>query len=124
MTVLQTGDLLISIRIPKDWAETRFYYEKVSERRSWDFSLVTVASAVAAGNGIIERVRLAVNGVAPYPMRLTEVEEKLRGQSLNEETAETAGEMAIQDAEPLRQNRYKVPLMRNLVTRAIRGAEA
>ena len=33
-----------------------------------------------------------------------------------------AGEMAVEGAQPLRYNGYKVPLMRNLVKRAIRGA--
>ena len=34
-----------------------------------------------------------------------------------------AGKLAIEGAEPLRYNGYKVPLMRNLVKRAIRGVE-
>ena len=34
-----------------------------------------------------------------------------------------AGKMAVEGAEPLRYNGYKVPLMRNLVKRAIRGVE-
>ena len=33
------------------------------------------------------------------------------------------GKLAIAGAEPLRYNGYKVPLMRNLVKRAIRGVE-
>ena len=37
--------------------------------------------------------------------------------------AAVAGELAIQGAQPLRFNAYKVPLMRNLVKRAIRGVE-
>ena len=32
-----------------------------------------------------------------------------------------AGRMAVEGAQVLRHNGYKVPLMRNLVTRAIRG---
>ena len=43
------------------------------------------------------------------------------GKPRNEATAEMAGKMAIEGARPLRYNGYKVPLMRNLVKRAIRG---
>jgi hypothetical protein len=35
-----------------------------------------------------------------------------------------AGELAIEGAVPLRYNGYKIPLMRNLVKRAIRGGPA
>jgi len=48
------------------------------------------------------------------------VEDAIRGASRNEATAELAGEVAIRGARPLRQNAYKVPLMRNLVKRSIR----
>ena len=43
------------------------------------------------------------------------------GKPANEETAKMAGELAVQGAETLRYNGYKVPLVRNLVKRAIRG---
>ncbi|MEE9219650.1 MAG: xanthine dehydrogenase family protein subunit M [Acidobacteriota bacterium] len=124
MNVLGPGDLLTSIRIPSALAGARFYFEKVRDRQSWDFPLVNVASAMVLKNGVIERVRLAVNGVAPYPMRMRAVEERLRGQRLSEEAAAAAGEMAIEGAKPLRHNAYKLSLMRNLVRRAVRGAEA
>jgi xanthine dehydrogenase YagS FAD-binding subunit len=47
----------------------------------------------------------------------------VKGKPRNEATAAAAGEMAIVGAQPLRFNAYKVPLMRNLVKRAIRGVE-
>ena len=70
----------------------------------------------------IDRFRLAVNGVAPRPVRLVRVEEAVRGRPRNDETAELAGRLAIEGAQPLHHNGYKVPMMRNLVKRAIRGA--
>jgi xanthine dehydrogenase YagS FAD-binding subunit len=45
------------------------------------------------------------------------------GKPANEVTAEMAGNMAIQGAKPLRYNGFKLPLMRNLVKRAIRGSQ-
>ena len=55
------------------------------------------------------------------PLRLTNVEAAIVGKPRNEETATMAGEMAVEGAQTLRYNGYKVPLMRNLVKRAIRG---
>ena len=124
MTILQPGDLLTSIRIPSTWAGAQFYFEKVRDRAVWDFALVNVAAAMTMSGGTIQRIRLAANGVAAHPVRLTAVETAVVGKPCNEETAEMAGKIAIQGAEPLQYNGFKVPLLRNLVKRAIRGNAA
>ncbi len=128
MTILQPGDLLTAIRLPGTWGGARFYFEKVRDRQVWDFALVSVASAMVMGGGgsgnTIERMRLCVNGVAARPLRLQAVEELVRGKPRNESTAMVAANLAIEGAQPLKFNAYKVPLMRNLVKRAIRGVEA
>ena len=123
MTILQPGDLLTAIRLPGTWGGARFYFEKVRDRAVWDFALVSVASAMVMNGTTIERMRLAVNGVAARPLRLEAVEEIVRGKPRNEATAMVAANLAIEGAQPLKFNAYKVPLMRNLVKRAIRGVE-
>ncbi|HVW86334.1 MAG TPA: xanthine dehydrogenase family protein subunit M [Bryobacteraceae bacterium] len=123
MNVLQPGELLTAIRIPSTWAGAHFYFEKIRDRQVWDFPLVNIASAAVLNGDRIDRIRIAVNGVAAHPVRLKEVEAAVAGKSRNAETADMAGQMAIQGAQPLRYNGYKVPLMRNLVKRAIRGVE-
>ena len=121
MTVLRPGDLLTAIRLPSTWAGARFYFEKVADRNVWDFALVNVASAMDVAGETIERIRLAVNGVAPRPVRLARVEEAVRGMPRNEDTAEMAARLAIEGARSLHHNAYKVPMMRSLIKRAIRG---
>jgi len=123
MTVLRPGDLLTAIRIPPTWAGAQFYFEKVRDRQVWDFPLVNVASAIKFSNDRIEGARVVVGAVSCVPKRLTTVEAALVGKPRNEETADMAGKMAIAGARVLRYNAYKVPLMRNLVKRAIRGSE-
>ena len=124
MNVLRPGELLMAIRLPGDWAGSKFYFEKVRDRQVWDFALVSVASAMATSGETIQNMRLVVNAVAAQPLRLVAVEQFVKGKPRNEATAAAAGEMAIEGAQPLRFNAYKVPLMRNLVKRAIRGVEA
>jgi xanthine dehydrogenase YagS FAD-binding subunit len=124
MTILRPGDLLTAIRIPSTWAGAQFYFEKVRDRSVWDFALVNVAAALVTSGSTIERIRLAVNGVAAHPVRLKGVEAAVLGKPRNEETAELAGQLAIRGAQPLQYNGYKVPLMRNLVKRAIRDVAA
>jgi len=121
MTVLRPGELLTTIRVPATWAGAEFYFEKVRERQVWDFPLVNIAAILKVANGTIQGSRIVVNAVAARPMRLTSVEDAVAGKPRNEETATMAGELAVQGARPLAHNGYKIPLMRNLVKRAIRG---
>ncbi len=123
MTVLRPGDLLTAIRIPSTWAGAQFYFEKVRDRNVWDFPLLNVASAMVVKDGNIDRIRIAVNAASARPLRLTAVEDAVRGKPRTPATGEMGGKIAIAGAEPLRYNGYKVPLMRNLVKRAISGVE-
>ena len=123
MTVVKPGELLTAIRIPATWAGAQFYFEKVRDRQVWDFPLVNVASAIKPEGGNIGSSRIVVGAVSCVPKRLTAVEAAIAGKPRNEETADMGGRMAIDGAQPLRYNGYKLPLMRNLVKRAIRGSE-
>jgi xanthine dehydrogenase YagS FAD-binding subunit len=124
MHVLAPNELLVAIRIPATMAGAQFYFEKVRDRQVWDFPLVNVASAIKPNGATIGEVRLVVNAVAATPRRLKNVEAFVTGKPRTEETAKAAGEMAVQGAQTLRHNGYKVPLMRNLVARALRAQTA
>ena len=122
MTALQPEDLLTQIRIPNTWAGASFYFEKVADRGTWDFALVSVAAALRVEGDRIEGGRIACGGVQCIPRRLTDVEELITGRVKNEETANLAGALAVRGAEPLNHNHFKIPLMENLVKRAVRDA--
>jgi xanthine dehydrogenase YagS FAD-binding subunit len=121
INMLQPGDLLTAIQIPGEWAGAKFYFEKVRDRNVWDFPLMNVASAIKLSGNTIQDIRIAVNAAAPRPMRLKSVEDAVRGKPADSSTGEMAGKIAIQGAVPLQFNAYKIPLMRNLVKRAIVG---
>jgi xanthine dehydrogenase YagS FAD-binding subunit len=121
--ILEPGDLLTAIRIPSTWGGARFYFEKVRDRNVWDFPLLNVASAMTLSGGRIQQIRIAVNAAAARPLRLKDVESAVRGMPPNADTGEMAGKLAVEGAVPLRFNAYKIPLMRNLVKRAIGGVE-
>ena len=91
-----------------------------SSRSSWPAR----ARAATVSGGVVEDLRVVVNGVAPTPVRLTAVEDVVRGQAVSEDLAERAGQVATNGAKPLAHNGYKVALLRNLVKRSIRSIEA
>jgi len=122
MTVLTPGEVLTAIRLPAEWSGARFYFEKVADRNTWDFPLVNIAAAMVVTGDTIERIRLAAGAVQCVPRRLTVVEEVVTGQPKSAETAQLAGQSAVRGATPLNFNHFKIPLLQNLVTRAIRDA--
>ncbi len=122
MTVLEPGEVLTAIRIPADWAGSTFYFEKVADRNTWDFALVSIAAAMVVEGGNISRIRMAAGAVECVPRRLSVVEQVVTGQPKNEATANLAGQSSVRGATPLNFNHFKIPLLQNLVTRAIRDA--
>lgn len=124
MTVLKDDEILTSIRIPDTWAGAHFYFEKVADRKTWDFALVNVASAIKFKGSTIEDIRIACSGVECVPKRLTVVESVVKGSINDEETASLAGQSAVRGATPLNHNHFKIPLMENLVKRAIRDSKS
>ena len=122
MTVLEPDDLLVAIRLPAAWAGASFYFEKVADRNVWDFPLVNVAAAFRMGGSTVEDARIVCGAVQCVPRRVRAAERIVRGQARSDEVAEAAGGIAVEGAEPLGFNQFKIPLMRNLVKRAVRGA--
>ncbi len=122
MTVLEPGDILVAVRIPSKWAGATFYFEKVADRNVWDFALVSIAAAMKLEGGKITDASLVCGAVGAVPWRLTAVQAAIRGSTKDEATADKAGKLAADGAKPLNFNHYKIPLMENLVRRAIRDA--
>jgi xanthine dehydrogenase YagS FAD-binding subunit len=122
MTVIEPGDILTAIRIPATWAGATFYFEKVADRKTWDFALINIAAALRVNNGTIEDIRIACGGVQCTPRRMTVAEDIARGSAKDEETANLAGSTASRGATPLNYNHFKITLLENLVLRAIRDS--
>lgn len=124
LTSIKPEEILTAIQIPKTWAGSHFYFEKVADRNTWDFALVNVAAALSVQNGVIKDSRIVCGGVSAVPRRLTAVEEIVKGKAMDETIAKLAGQSATRGARPLNYNGFKIPLMANLVTRAVRDAKA
>jgi len=122
MTILKPGEIVTAVRLPAKWAGAKFYFEKVTDRATWDFALVNVAAALIMDGTTIKDARVVCGAVECIPRRLKAVEQAIIGQPQNDETAMVAGRIAAQGATPVQYNGYKVPLMENLVRRAVRDS--
>jgi xanthine dehydrogenase YagS FAD-binding subunit len=118
-TTLEHGELITAVNLPPLDFAYNSKYRKVRERASYAFALVSVAAALDVEDGVVRDVRLALGGVAHKPWRATKAEEALRGEPAGEENFRAAAEIELEDARPLRENAFKVPLARNVITRTL-----
>jgi xanthine dehydrogenase YagS FAD-binding subunit len=84
-------------------------YRKVRERASFAFAL----------DGVVRDCRLALGGVAHVPWRASRVERALVGCPAAPEHFRRAADRELEEARPLANNGYKVPLVRNLIVRTL-----
>jgi xanthine dehydrogenase YagS FAD-binding subunit len=89
------------------------------DRKVWAFALVGVAAVIGMEGRRIVHARLVLNGVAPVPWRAAAAEQTLIGQEPSETVISHAADVALADAVPLAHNKYKVPLAKQLIRRAL-----
>lgn len=118
-TTIDADELLLSIELPALPTGTRSTYVKAMDRKVWAFALVGVAAVLQITDGTVADARLVLSGVAPMPWRIHAAEQALIGHQVAALPVAQSAELALQGAEPLRHNRYKVALVRSLVQHAL-----
>ncbi len=111
-TVLAPGELITAITVPPMPFATNSTYRKVRDRASYAFALVSVAAALRIDDGRIGDVRIALGGVAHKPWRALKAEAILRGAVPSEALFREAALAELADAHPLRDNRFKIELVK------------
>jgi xanthine dehydrogenase YagS FAD-binding subunit len=121
-TVLADDELVSEIRIPKPAEGSHQAYLKFTLRKPIDFAVAGVACIITVQDGACSDARIALGAVAAEPVRARIAEKFLKGRQLDMTSAEEAGRLAIESANPLSENGYKVEIVRTLVKRAISSA--
>jgi xanthine dehydrogenase YagS FAD-binding subunit len=110
-TMLEPGELITAVELPPLAMAARSTYRKVRDRSSYAFALVSVAAAIELEGETVKDVRLAFGGVAPKPWRAWKAEAALKGRPATPEGFRAAADAELADAEPLRDNAFKVELL-------------
>jgi len=118
-TVLEPGDLITAVAVPPLAFGARSTYRKVRDRASFSFAVVSVAAALDIADGVVRDCRLALGGVAHKPWHAARAEEALRGRPASEQSFLAAADAELEQAEPLRDNAFKVPLARAVIARTL-----
>lgn len=117
--ILQPGEIVKEIIIDMKNAGTKSNYVKFKERETWDFAIVSVAASIRTNDNKILDGKIVFGGVAPKPWIDKEFNKLLPGLKLNESSIEEAVKIILKDAVPLKENGYKIPLIRNLTKRLL-----
>jgi xanthine dehydrogenase YagS FAD-binding subunit len=118
-TVLAPGDLITAVELSPLTFGARSRYRKVRDRASFAFAVTSIAAAVDLQGGIVRDCRIAFGGLAHVPWRATRAEEALRDAPATEESFARAAEAELEQARPLRDNAFKVPLAQRLLVRTL-----
>lgn len=112
-TVLAPGELITAVTLPRPIGGKHFY-EKVRDRASYAFALVSVAAVIQPdGTG-----RVAFGGVAPKPWRIEAAETLLR------KGAAAVTARAFKGATPTKDNAFKLPLATRALASILAQAKA
>ncbi len=119
---LDHGELIVAIEIPVLPFARRSFYIKVRDRSSYEFALVSIATALRIEGGGISDVRLALGGVATKPWRARRAEQVLIGASAERASFVQAAREELAGAVPRRFNAFKVELAERAIVRALETA--
>src|SRR6202140_5827163 len=116
---LAPDELIRAISIGRRFSGYLHYARKVGAREAQAISKVCIAALGRLRGGKIEDVRIALGSGAPVPLRLTELEQMLRGKAVEPELLQLAREKAAAAIEPIDDIRstakYRAAVAGNLV---------
>ncbi|NBW77599.1 MAG: xanthine dehydrogenase small subunit [Betaproteobacteria bacterium] len=113
--ILQSGELLAWIKVPKPQQGERLSAYKVSKRYDDDISAVCAAIQLKLDNGLIVGASVGVGGVADTPKRALKTEALLQGQPWTKSMAQQAGQTMQQEFEPLSDLRASADYRRSVL---------
>ena len=119
-TVLEPGDLVTHLTLPKLPAGTKSIYLKLRDRASYEFALASAAIVMKQdAGGRIDFIRVAMGGVGTKPWRAPEAEKALLGKPATPSNFRAAAEAALHGAKPQSQNAFKVELAKRCLVHAM-----
>jgi xanthine dehydrogenase YagS FAD-binding subunit len=121
-TVLEPGDLITYVTLPRPIAGSKQVYLKLRDRASYEFALASAAVVITIAGGKVTRARIALGGVGTKPWRSPEAEGALIGKSAEAVNFRKAAEVAMRDAKPQSENRFKIELAKRCLTHTLQMA--
>lgn len=117
---LRPDEILTEILVPAAATHSATY--EVRQKEALDWPLAAASVAIKMKGAVVGSARIVLGHVAPTPWEATAAGVWLAGKTITAETAEAAGKAAVESAQPLSHNAYKVTLAKTAVKRALLAA--
>ena len=121
-TALKDDEMVIGVKLPLKKEKTGDVYVKMGRYEGEDLAQAGVAVCTDGGNNYL----IALNAVAPVPVRAKKAEEFLKGKKIDDAAAEKAAELALEDISPISDMRasreYRLHMCRVMVKRALKAS--
>lgn len=114
---LQPNEIITSISLPPEGFSENYSYLKLRDRNSYAFALVSVATGMKLNNSKIEKIRIALGGVAHKPWRVEEAEHFLQGKIATEDNFAAAADIILHGARGFGYNDFKIELAKRAIIR-------
>ncbi|MHB8069300.1 MAG: FAD binding domain-containing protein [Desulfobaccales bacterium] len=123
-TLIDKGEVLAAIWVPKADGYNLQHYEKVGQRNALAVSIASLAALVCLSSaGLVEKVRLAWGSVGPTIVTCPAAEQALAGEKLTLTTLQQAAALVRQSVAPISDVRadaaYRRTLAGNLLLRLL-----
>jgi xanthine dehydrogenase YagS FAD-binding subunit len=118
-TTLQSGELILRIRVRKTAMGRASTYHKIRDRESYAFALASAAVALDMDGDTVRAARIAIGGLATRPWRARAAEQILAGRTLTPQAARDAGHAALQGAKSGHDNAFRIELGARTVADAL-----
>jgi len=117
-TVLGSSEMVLGVEVPAPVSGSKGIFLKLKEREAFDFAIVSAAAMVKVKNDIVSDARIVLGGVAPFPLRVLGAEAALKGNRIRD-ALETVCKTAVDGAQPMSDNTYKVIAAKGIVEKAL-----
>ncbi len=98
-SALEPDEILVGVRMPKDYGGWGFHYEKF-HRTAQAWAIVGVACLVRRSNGEVAEARIGLTNMGSTPVRASGVEAAVAGGAASREAFRVAAEHAADDTNP------------------------
>ena len=100
-TILENGEMLVSLKFPKRNKNSADAYLRMTPRTEMDIAVVGCGVNISIENGICTDARVSLGAVAPKPLLINEASDIMVGSSLDEKTLDKISKICRDACNPI-----------------------